>query len=177
MSQEEKYTREFKAQVVLEAVSDDAQPREVAEKHGVNPSLLLDWADRMDISHEKLDRLREELGEEEPLQVVELITDDSVLVDELRYGASFDTLNMGRLRYWVIYGVIFFVSILIGLTWIFYFNDFATTHQVAEQSDFYQITRIKQQEQEHLSSFGVIDGEEGVYHIPVEQAIERILSE
>ena len=89
------YSREFKAKVVLEAVSgEEANPVEVAEKYEVTTGQILRWAREMDISDVNLDKLATEAvtageaGDDDESQVVELDTDNEVFASEVSFGAT-----------------------------------------------------------------------------------------
>lgn len=172
------YTLEFKAKVVLEAVSgDEVRPREVAEKYDVTPEQILLWAREMNISDENLEKLAGKVGADSSANIVELDTTDDVFVSELQYGASYDTLNLKNLLYWGVFGTVFVIVIVILLFVLFDYSDVSTAQQAAVDSDYREIMELRQHEQETLTTFGVVDPESGVYRIPVDSVITRMSGE
>ncbi len=180
MSEQEKYSKEFKAKVVLEAVSgEEVNPLEVAKKYELDPSQLLSWARQMEISDTNIDKLAEAVGEEYGGDAgeVDLDTSDEVFATEVSYGAAFDTLNMKRLWSWVAFGSLFVLLAVLGLMAVYSLSSVQTVQQVSERSEYYEVRDLKLRDQERLSSFGVVDLEEGIYHVPIDSVINRMAEE
>lgn len=184
MSNEKKsYSREFKAKVVLEAVSGESiNPSDVAEKYDVSTNQILSWAQEMDISDSNLEKLARAAdssssGLDEDTDQVELESSDELFISDFEYGVSYDTLNYGRLIFWTVFGTGFVILTVLALQLIFEYSSTTTQQRVSESSEFYQIHELREREQETLSTFGVVDLEEGVYRIPIDSAISRMAQE
>lgn len=184
MSNEEKSThsREFRARVVLEASSGEKDPLQVAETHGVSPQQILDWATEMNISVEGLVRLRKAAGEEASHggggMPVSISTDSERFADSIRYGATHDILDMRKLTFWSLFGSGFVLLIIVALMAAYSLTTTETIRQVYEQSgDHYRIHQLHERDRQRLSGFGVVDAEEGVYHVPIERVFDRMVRE
>lgn len=90
---------------------------------------------------------------------------------DLEIRAMDDKLNIKRITFWAVLGIVIFAVLLGGVYFLYNYNKFVTTQEASMGSEHEQITRMKQESQEHLNSFGVIDEEEGRYHIPVDSAM------
>jgi transposase-like protein len=179
MSNEEKsYNPEFKAKVVLETVSGEyINPHEVADKYNVSVDQILSWAQEMDISDVKLKKLSESaegLTKEDTSNEVEIESSNETFVQEVSYGATFDILNMKRLVFWTLFGTGFVVMTILALMGLYHYSKSSTIQQVSEESEYYEIRDLKQRDQEHLSTFGVVDLENGVYRMPIDTVISRM---
>ncbi|MEX1063342.1 MAG: hypothetical protein WEC12_07040 [Balneolaceae bacterium] len=168
------YTREFKAKVVLEAVSgEEVNPQEVADRHELSAAQILSWAREMDISDVNLEKLS--AGAEDPeSESVDLNTSSTLFASEVNFGATFDVIDMKKLIYWSIFGSAYVGLLVLAVMAIFTFSTASTVQQVSEQSEFYDVQNLKQRDQESLSSFGIVNLEEGIYHVPVDSVISRM---
>ncbi len=178
MSNEKKtYSREFKAKVVLETMSGETiTPHKVAEKYEVSTEDILNWANEMDLSAENMEKLSsavEGYTVEAP-EEVELEYEEDLFEQEVSYGATFDILNMKMLTFWTVFGTGLVLLIILTLMVVYHFSTASTIQEVSERSEYYEITLLKQREQEQLSSFGVVDLENEIYRIPIDSVITRM---
>jgi transposase-like protein len=180
MSNEKKpYSREFKAKVVLEAVSSETKtPQEIAEKYEISITDLLIWANEMDLSDEKLQIISEaaegQISDSSVADEVDLESVNEIFSREIEYGAAYDYLNMKRLTFWSIFGTGFVLLTIIALINLYHFSTYSTMQQVSEQSEYLELQEIKVRDQETLSSFGVVDLENGIYRVPIDSIISRM---
>jgi hypothetical protein len=180
MSNEKKsYSREFKAKVVLEAVSSETEsPRQIAEKYEISLSDLLSWANEMDLADEKLQILKNaaegQITDSSVSDEVDLDSSNEIFSREIEYGASFDYLNMKRLSFWSIFGTGFVLLTILALISLYHYSTSSTIQQVSEQSEYFEIQDVKVRDQEILSSFGVVDLDNGVYRVPIDSIISRM---
>lgn len=96
---------------------------------------------------------------------------------DLQLGAMSDKLDMRRIIFWCVFGIVIFGVLLGGIYFVFNYNKFVSTERATIGSEHQQINRMKQESQEHLSSFGVLDDEEGIYHIPIDSAFTIYLDD
>lgn len=180
MSNEKKsYTREFKAKVVLEAVSTESDsPQEIADKYEISLTDLLSWANELDLSDDKKQKLSDASEGEVPSSSVaddvDLESADDIFSEEIEYGAAFDYLNIKRLTFWIVFGTGFVLLTIIALINLYHYSTSSTIQQVSEQAEYIEAQEIKMRDQEKLSSFGVVDLENGVYRMPIDSVITRM---
>lgn len=159
------FTKEEKAAIALKAASgQESKLQELAEEHGVSVEEIQNWM--------------RETG------VTDVNDDDSVSIEvtddydkSVTYGASFDTPNYQRIVFWSAFGSAVVLLIIVS---VFYVHSYTTSNvadRTSEESQFYNIEEIQQREAETLNSYGVVDSEEGIYHIPIDQAISEIVNE
>lgn len=159
------FTKEEKAAIALKAASgQESKLQELAEEHGVSVEEIQNWM--------------RETG------VTDVNDDDSVSIEvtddydkSVTYGASFDTPNYQRIVFWSAFGSAVVLLIIVS---VFYVHSYTTSNvadRTSEESQFYNIEEIQQRETETLNSYGVVDSEEGIYRIPIDQAISEIVNE
>lgn len=159
------FTKEEKAAIALKAASgQESKLQELAEEHGVSVEEIQNWM--------------RETG------VTDVNDDDSVSIEvtddydkSVTYGASFDTPNYQRIVFWSAFGSAVVLLIIVS---VFYVHSYTTSNvadRTSEESQFYNIEEIQQREAETLNSYGVVDSEEGIYRIPIDQAISEIVNE
>lgn len=183
MSNEEtSYSREQKAGIVLEVVSaETGNPKTVLESHGVTATQVLSWARELGIDKERLVILIELAGESESVDhsgddndIVELESDNEQFLSEVAYGVSYDRLNYKRLTFWSLFGIGFVVLTALALHGIYNFSADTFRQNTSAESIYYDIEELKLRDDNHLSTFGVVDYEEGVYRVPVDSIISRM---
>ena len=163
-----RFTDEEKRSIALEAASggEDAVER-LSEKHGVPEEEIRNWIRATDVTEEST-----VIEEEE----VSLNATES-FVESVGFGANFDRLNYRRLFFWSIFGTLIFLVIVQSLIFIYDYTQSSAVQLRSEQSQFYEIDEMKQNDQDKLNSFGVVDPEAGIYRIPIDSAITLIANE
>lgn len=96
---------------------------------------------------------------------------------DLSYGVMHDTHNIKNLTFWSVLGIVIFGVLLVGVFFMFQSNKMLFTEEASVRSEHQHVNRMKQQAEERLNSFGVIDEEQGIYHIPIDSAITLYLDE
>ena len=94
--------------------------------------------------------------------------------DDFSRGVSDDRLNLKRITKWFVGGSI---TILIAIILLVQFAHYAVTNaqnKVSQASQYQEITNLNKEQNEILNNFGVIDVDKGIYHIPIDIAIEKI---
>jgi len=167
MSKKQKtFTDEEKNSIALKAVSGGEETiKELSKIHDVSEDEIRNWIHETGVepSKEKHDEVSLDASED--------------FIASVSYGANFDNLNYRRLIFWSIFGI---AVILIFIQSIILIHDYTTssaTQLRSEQSQFYDIDELKQNDQEVLNSFGVVDPEAGIYRIPIDSAITQIANE
>lgn len=168
MSKKQKqFTEEEKNSIALKAVSGgDGAVRELSKEHNVSTEKIRNW-----IRETGVKPVKEEKQEEVALDASENF------IASVNYGANFDRLNYKRLTFWSVFGVAVIVIFVQSIIFIYDYTQSSATQLSSEQSQFYDIDELKQNDQETLNSFGVVDAEAGIYRIPIDSAITQIANE
>lgn len=92
-------------------------------------------------------------------------------------GVNEDKLNYKKLFFWSVLGTAVVAIVVVVLINVYEYTMFTATQKAGAASQYYDIQDLRQNEQETLSSFGLIDADKGVYHIPIDSAISLIAGE
>lgn len=184
-SEDNNYTPEFKAKVAREALDQNKQNLDrLAKKHDVLVSVILDWTVKFEKHGEDAfadsgsgdkGKDKQTTAEEEEVQDVE-ISDDNV-AESISYGVMADNLNYKRLAFWSVLGVILVLIFVQALVEMYQYNTQVTRERISAQSEYYEVNRINNEAEETLSSFGVVDPEEGIYRIPIDSAMNEMAAD
>lgn len=167
MSKKQKqFTDEEKNSIALKAVSGgDDTIKELSEKHNISEEIIRNWIRETGVK-----------PVEEKVEEVTLDASDDFF-KSLSYGATFDDLNYKRLIFWSVFGTVIVIIFVLSIFLIYDYTNTSTSQLRSEQSRFYNIEEIQQNDQETLNSFGVVDAEAGIYRIPIDSAITEIANE
>jgi hypothetical protein len=171
MSKDKKeYSSEFKAKVVLEASSAEGDAvQQIADKYNVTTEEIAFWAREMGISDVS--------SADDSVDEVTLEAKNESFLSAIDFGAQEDVLNYKRLTFWTVFGTIFVLVIVVSLIYVFDSTISKTQQEVSAQSNYFDVNELKTRDAAKLSSFGVVDPENGIYRIPVDSAITLMLSE
>lgn len=173
-NEKNKFTKDEKAKIALEAVSGGKDKlKNLAAKHDVSEEKIMDWARELGVvDAEEEKKITPEADEPfETEDQVNLEVANSDFSDSVNFGASIDNLNIKKLTFWTIFGTILILVMIIGIISIYDFTISSTKQKVANESTFYDISELKERDQETLNSYGVVDPDEGIYRIPIDSAI------
>jgi hypothetical protein len=161
-SDPKKLTKEQKAAIALKAVSgDDNAKQELAKEHGVTVEEINEW-------------IREtgaKSVEDESSVSLEASDDFAFSVE---FGAVPDKLNYPRLIFWSAFGTAVIAIMIFTIMAIHSYTVTGAQQQRSAESQFYDISEIKQKDRAILDTFGVVDPEEGIYRIPIDSAMTII---
>lgn len=176
-SEEQNYSAEFKKKVAQQALEQDKKDLDkLSDEYDVPVSVILMWATELEKGGEDVFETSEEeekTVEEQSKQVDVEITDKRV-ADSFESGVMLDQLNYKRLIFWSVFGIILVLIFVQSLYEIYQYNTQVTKERVSAESEYYQATQMKQEAQQELESFGVIDLENGIYRIPIDSAISQM---
>ena len=101
-------------------------------------------------------------------------TSDQELAKAITVGVNEDTMDLNKLIFWSGLGVTLVAAIVV--VWIFASQMFfeQSKANATATSTYYAVEKLTEDANHHIQSYGVLDAEKGVYHIPVEQAIEKM---
>ncbi len=165
-NESKKYSIDEKTKIALEASSGSIE--ETAKKYGLKVSEIEDFMRETGVQNVK-DEAKE--SDEVTLEV----TDD--FAGSYEFGATPDKLNYGRLVFWSVFGTAVVLLMIVSIMYIYDYSFQSIQSQRSAESIYYDITELKERDQARLDSFGVVDLEEGIYHIPIDSAIARIVTD
>ena len=101
-------------------------------------------------------------------------TSDQELAKAITVGVNEDTMDLNKLIFWSGLGVTLVAAVVV--VWIFASQMFfeQSKANATATSTYYAVEKLKEDANQHIQSYGVLDAEKGVYHIPVEKAIEKM---
>lgn len=165
-----KFTLEEKTKIALQAsAGDKGTIANLAEKHGVTVKQIEDWIHETGVSNVTTP----ELDDEESVSV--LATDE--FANDFEYGATPDNLNYKTLFFWSAFGTGVIVLFIVAIFFVYDFTFQGVGQQSADRSLYYDIERLHERDRERLNSFGVVDLEEGIYRMPIDSAISKIVED
>lgn len=180
----EKYSSEFKAKVALDAVAQGRSViEEIAKKHGVTEDEVIAWAGHfqdeaamnvLDAADTSSTHSHAKVPEGED---VDITTNDDVFAEAISHGVMSDTLNYKKLIFWSTLGTSIVIIFVIGLVYFSQYSLFETQKNVSANSTYSEVSELKAQQDEVLNTFGVVNLEEGIYRIPIDSAINKIVAE
>lgn len=99
---------------------------------------------------------------------------DEETTDSVNNGVMSDEFNYGKLTgaFGAIIAVTLFLIILMVNMYGYY--KFQSVEQAALQTEYTQVSTLRAVENERLYNVGIIDEQKGVYHIPIEDAINLL---
>lgn len=109
-------------------------------------------------------------------EIYEIEVDDE-FSNSVEKGFTEDNLNIKRLLFWILTGmVIAFLLVVIAYN-MHGFNAFEFQQQENKQTKNIQIDQMKARENKILSTYGIENLKEGIYRIPIDSAISLYVKE
>lgn len=172
----ETYNSEFKKEVAKKALSRNKKNLEpLSEEYDVPTSLILTWAVQLEEDETAFDQSTDNGSSEgAENETVDLEINSHEIQESVTQGVMSDDLNYRRLVSWTIVGVVIVAIFAQMLIESYTLGKSVMPEQIAGEHAFYQVTRKKNQAQQQLSSFGVVDKKKGIYRVPIEMAIEKM---
>ena len=104
-------------------------------------------------------------------------TSDHELSNAITIGVNDDIMDFKKLIFWSGLGVGIVTAVVV--MWIFASQMFfeQSKANATATSTYYAIDKLYEDANNHIQSYGVLDAEKGVYHIPIEAAIEKITTD
>ncbi|MFU8811530.1 MAG: transposase [Balneolaceae bacterium] len=165
MSNEKKtFTLDEKTKIALEASSGSL--KDVADQYGVDASTITEWMKETGVSASK------PVYDDESDEVTLETTSD--FFSSAEAGVTPDNLNYKRLTFWSVFGTVVILFFIVSIIYVYDFTTQGTQQVRSEQSDFYDVNELRERNNARLSSFGVVDLDENIYHIPIDSAISRL---
>lgn len=178
--EDKKYSAEFKTRIAKEAIEQDKQNLDrLSEKHEVPVSTILTWIVQLEKNPESAFKESEKTVPEKQQNVekeVDLEVADEELSASIQHGVMYDKLNIRRLAFWSILGIVLVLLFVQALIEMYQYNR-DISQEAASSTEFYQVNQQNKEATETLNSFGVVDLENGIYRIPIDSAINEIIEQ
>lgn len=160
-------TKEEKTKIALEAAGgDQGVLNNLAVKYDVSVDDIKKWMRESGISDV------EQTDAEDRESLTLDVTDE--FAKDYEFGATPDNLNYTRLTFWSAFGTVVIILFVVAIYYAYDYTDQSSSQQTADRSLYYEFSQLQESNQQRLNSFGVVDLEEGIYHIPIDSAISRI---
>lgn len=180
-SEEQKYSAEFKKEVAQKALNQSKQNLDdLSDQYDVPVSVILMWATELEKGGEDVFETSEEDTEEEVTEEydqVDVEITDGKVADSVDHGVMLDQLNYKRLVFWSVFGIIIVSVIVQALYELYQYNQSFIEERVSSESQYYQANQLREEGEQQLDSFGVVDLENGIYRIPIDSAISNIAAD
>ena len=113
------------------------------------------------------------MSEEKELDV-NIETTSQELVSAVKHGVENESLEMGAIIKWSALGVAVVAVFIVVLMFVGKdaFNN--ATANAGATSTYKKVDDLNREAETILSSYGVVDAEEGIYRIPIDEAINKI---
>ena len=104
-------------------------------------------------------------------EIYELESSNEDFIHAVETGVTEDKLNLKRLLFWTLLGLGIVIVIIITSYNIYNYNQFEISNQVQSQSKDYDITQLRAKDDKILNTYGIVNKEKGIYHIPIDSAM------
>ncbi len=105
---------------------------------------------------------------------VEVTSQDQSFLRSVEHGVMDDDMDYKTLYFWSGFIIVMVVIFLVALIEMFDYTSYILNEGVQEQTTYTQIDDLKESGRTRLNSFGVVDAEQNVYHIPIDSVIHRM---
>ncbi len=185
MSSGKKNSPEFKSRVGYEAaLSSKKMIAELAEKYKVSENEIIEWAESygglpageesqamesQDHGHD--DGHHGPAGEDYMVEV----SDDNLFAS-VQEGMQNDFMNYKTLTSWILIGIVTVIGLVIIATQLEGYTKFQKMMSAAGQTENLQVNKLEAEQQTRLNSYGVVDPDAGLYHVPIDSAINMMVN-
>ncbi|MEX0772880.1 MAG: hypothetical protein WEB89_08700 [Balneolales bacterium] len=97
--------------------------------------------------------------------------------EAVSYGAMYDKLNIKNIVFWTVLGISVLLIVVMGVISLYKYNKFRFQESASIESEFPNYQRMRVAEDVQLNTYGVVDEESGIYHIPVDSAMTLIIND
>lgn len=180
-SEEHNYSAEFKKEVAQKALDQSKKNvDQLSEEYEVPVSVILMWATELEKGGEDVFETSEESTEEESAvenEQVDVEISDGRVSDSVEHGVMLDQLNYKRLVFWSVFGIIIVGIMVQALYEMYQYNQSFMEERVSAESQYYEAEELREEAEQQLDSFGVVDLENGIYRIPIDSAITNMAAD
>lgn len=113
------------------------------------------------------------MSEEKEFEV-NVETTNEKFVAAVKHGVEDESLQMGAITKWTLIGVAVVAFFIVSL--LFIGNDVFTssTANAGSTATYKKVDDLNKEAETILTTYGVVDAEEGIYRIPIDEAINKI---
>lgn len=105
---------------------------------------------------------------------VEVTSQDQQFLRSVKHGVMDDDLDYKTLYFWSGFIIVMVAIFLVALIEMFDYTSYILNEGVQEQVTHTQIDNLKNDGNNRLNSFGVVNAEQNVYHIPIDSVINNM---
>jgi len=105
-------------------------------------------------------------------QDVQLTGGDQDFTHSIDKGVTDDVLDIKKLTFWSIVTVIYMIVMVYGGYQIYTYWGFKSKMDLAINAEYKELSSKNAQDQEQLSTFGIVNADSGVYRIPIDTAFD-----
>lgn len=172
------YTAELKAKIAIEALSKTNDlVSETAKKYNLSTTELNSWISELQENAHSLFSDHKESGISSEVFDVSLESDNDTFVAAVHYGAEEEGLDIASITKWSVLGT---AAVIIFIVALIPFSQFAFNSAIDDaniNSTYYDIKKLNEDANATLNSYGIVDGESGIYRIPIDEAINNMVSD
>ena len=179
-SEEKKYSSDLKKEIARKALEQDKENLDkLSDKYDVSVSQILMWATELEKGGEEYFETADEEADEHISEesTVDVEISDEKVADSVEHGVMLDQLNMKRLVFWSVFGIILVLIFVQALFEMYQYHERNVREAVAADTEYYQVNQLKREAREQLNSYGVVDLENGIYRIPIDSAINEVAAD
>ena len=170
------HSPEFKAQVALEAISQVNDVfTSVAKKHGVTKQEVETWVSELKGNASAVFEESVPVSQGEVFDVEIPATEEFAAV--VKHGVEGEGINLTAVYKWSGIGVVLVVVSVVALIFFAQYAYSNAEENVNVTSSYYEIEKLREEGEAILNSYGIVDLEEGVYRIPIDEAINKMAEE
>jgi len=108
---------------------------------------------------------------------VEMTGVDIDFASSVAKGVTSDYLDIKMLSFWSFITIAFMLALIIGSMKIYSYWGFRSGISQAIGTQYKDLSLKRASDANHLSTFGMVDGDSGVYRIPLNTAIDAYIQE
>lgn len=103
-----------------------------------------------------------------------LSANNDEFIASVEQGLQPDSMDYKKIFFWNVMGIITVIVLIIFAVEFQQHSTMEFQRSVANNAEYIDISNLRNAQTEKLNSFGLNDAENGVYHIPIEVAIEKM---
>lgn len=113
------------------------------------------------------------MSEEKEFEV-NIETTNEKFVASVKHGVEDESLQMGAITKWTLIGVAVVAFFIVTLLFIGKDVFMTSTANAGTTSTYKKVDDLNKEAETILTTYGVVDAEEGIYRIPIDEAINKI---
>ena len=97
---------------------------------------------------------------------------DTQFNEAVLFGAEQDSVNVGNLFKWTVITIIFVLGLIYTGFQLYTYFTYTTAESQAISTTYEILDTYKMNNEKRLSSYGIVNEDNGIYHLPIEKAID-----